>query len=378
MITDSYKPGLEGVVAGTTTICSVDSERNRLCYRGYDVRDFVLNHTAYEEVAYLLLNEKLPNRSELEIFQQTLAANRTLPESVLGVLRQLPKAAHPMEHLRAGVDVLVMQDPDRTDSSHEANIRKATRLLAQVPVLVAANHRLSQGLPLIEPADSRLTLAENFLYMLSGEMPSPVRSRIFNATLVLYAEHGFNASTFTARVVASTQSDLHSALSAAIGALKGPLHGGANEKAMNMLLEIGGIEKVDAFVADALAAKKKIMGFGHREYKTCDPRAVVLKGLARDLANELGDTQWLDMGDRVEALLSQEKGLFPNVDFPIGYIYYMLGIPTPVYTPIFALGRVAGWTAHIIEQLDNNRLIRPKVIYEGPDSQTYLPLDERP
>jgi citrate synthase len=281
-----------------------------------------------------------------------------------------------MDHLKAAVALIGMHDPEVEDNSHQANVRKAIRLTAKFPTLITAAYRYSIGKEPIAP-DNSLTHAENFLYMLTGEKPDPFYAKIIDISLICYAEHGFNASTFSARVTASTLSDLHSAIVSAIGTLKGPLHGGANEEAMKMLLEIGTPENAEAWVKDALATKKKIMGFGHREYKSGDPRATILTEHGRELSDRLGDTKWGRMAAIVEEAMLREKGLKPNVDFPTSYIYYMMNLPIPIYTPIFAIARITGWSANVIEQLDNNRLFRPKAEYEGPRHKAYIPLEQR-
>lgn len=375
MKTEAYSPGLEGVIAGITKISNVDPDRQSLMYRGYDIRDLA-DHSTFEEVAYLLLHDDLPNKSELETFKKTLLSERAVPQSVLDVLKTFPKNAHPMDHLKTAVALIAMHDPEVEDGSHEANVRKAIRLTAKFPTLITAAYRYSQGQQPVAP-DNSLTHAENFLYMLDGKKPDAYTARIMDVSLICYAEHGFNASTFSARVTASTLSDLHSAIVSAIGTLKGPLHGGANEEAMKMLLEIGTPENAEAWVKDALATKKKIMGFGHREYKSGDPRATILGEYGRELSERLNNTKWYQMATIVEEAMLREKALRPNVDFPTAYIYYMMGLPIPIYTPMFAVARIAGWSANVIEQLDNNRLFRPKADYDGPTHKDYIPLEQR-
>jgi citrate synthase len=373
--TPSYSPGLEGVIAGPTNICTVNPQGTSLTYRGYDVKDLI-DHCSFEEVAYLLIYGALPKPGQLLEFNQALVRERAVPEGVLQAISQFPAHTNPMDSLKAAVALLALQDPDKDENGHEANIRKAIRLTAKIPTVVAAAHRTQAHQPIIAPMGSELSLAENFLYMLLGNKPGPVVARVFNATLIIYAEHSFNASTFSARVTVSTLSDVYSGVLAAIGTLKGPLHGGANEQSMLTMLEIADPAKAEAWLRQALVDKRKIMGFGHREYKVGDPRATILTAMRQDLINELGEAPWPPMADAMQAVML-EKGLHPNVDFPIGYMYYMMGIPTHVYTPIFAVGRIAGWTAHIIEQLDNNRLIRPKALYEGPTDCVFVPLNQR-
>jgi 2-methylcitrate synthase/citrate synthase II len=370
-----YSPGLEGVVAGETTISFVNPERNSLMYRGYDIRDLVDGAT-YEEVAYLLLYGHLPSRAEFDRFTATLKEERNVPAEIIDTYRKMPKDKHPMDLLRAGVALLALHDPEVEDGSHEANLRKAVRLVAKFPTLIAASYRIKNGKEPVAP-DNSLTHSENFLYLLHREKPDAYTAKVFDASLICYADHGFNASTFTARVTTSTLSDIHSGVVSAIGALKGPLHGGANEEAMYMLKEIGSPDKAEAWVMNALATKRKIMGFGHREYKTGDPRAFILTEMGREVSEKLGDTTWYNTASIVEQTMKREKNIVPNVDFPTSYIYYLMGLPIEIYTPIFALARVSGWTAHIIEQLDNNRLIRPKALYRGPNHVEFVPLDQR-
>lgn len=375
MKTEAYSPGLEGVIAGITHISNVDPDRNSLMYRGYDICD-LSEQSTFEEVAFLLLKGKLPTAQEFDAFKQELIQERALPQQVLETLKTFPKDAHPMDTLRTGAALLALHDAEVTDNSTEANIRKAIRLTAKFPTLIGATHRFAQGQQPIAP-DASLNLADNFLYMLTGQKPDPFVGKIMDVSLICYAEHGFNASTFSARVTASTLSDLHSAIVSAIGTLKGPLHGGANEEAMKMLLEVQSVDQAEAYIKDALATKKKIMGFGHREYKTGDPRASILKAYGRELGERLGQPQWSAMADIIEDTMLREKGLHPNVDFPTAYIYYMMGLPINIYTPIFAVARITGWAANVIEQLENNRLFRPKAAYEGPRHRDYTPIASR-
>jgi citrate synthase len=369
-----YSPGLEGIVAGETAVSSIAPETG-LCYRGYPVAELVDN-ASFDEVAFLLLHGDLPNRFQLAGFQRRLAAARGLPHPLLDLLRVLPPAVHPMDVVRTSVSVLAHYDPETADGSREANVRKAERLLAQVPVAVAAHYRLSRGTEVV-PARSDLGTAANFLYMLRGREATPDSVRALDVSLMLYAEHEFNASTFTARVVCSTMSDLHSAVVAAIGALKGPLHGGANEKVMDVLEAAGGPERAEAWLRQALARKERVMGFGHRVYKSGDVRAAILKPYARQAATAAGLLHWEDTADVIERLLAQEKQLYPNVDWPSGRLYYALGLETPLYTPIFVMARVAGWSAHFIEQHEHNRLIRPRSRYVGAAVRHALPLGQR-
>lgn len=371
----SYSPGLEGVPAGITAISEVDPRKKKLAYRGLDI-EALARHSTYEEVAYLLLVGELPTERELAAFHNDLAAERDLPPAVYDMLRAAIPSADPMDVLRAVVSLLAAWDPDARHNDHAANMRKAKRLIAKMATAVAAHFRFTRGLRPVPPA-ADLSHAANFFHMIQGSRPDERQARAFDVSLILYAEHGFNASTFTARVVASTLADMHAAVSAAIGALKGPLHGGANERVMEMLLEVGDPSKAEAWVREALAAKRRIMGFGHRVYRWGDSRVPTMKAIARSLAEALGEKRWIDMARVIERLMEKEKGLYPNVDFPCGYVYYMLGLPIKLYTPIFAASRIAGWAAHVIEQHDNNRLIRPDAIYKGHRRRAYVPLARR-
>jgi citrate synthase len=371
----TYRPGLEGVVAGESAISRIDVERNRLIIRGYDLVDLTTT-ASFEEVAYLLLNGELPNRAQLDAFLDTLRNERSLPEPLMEYLRQAPDTVHPMSLLRTAVSALSFWDPDAGDNSPEANVAKATRLLAKAPTILTTGYRLSQGQEPVPP-HADLSAAGNLLYMLRGEEPAQHEQEAINVSLILYAEHGYNASAFAARVVTSTLSDLHSAVTAGIGALSGPLHGGANEQAMQMLLEVEQHGDAEGWVLEALALKKKIMGFGHREYKAGDSRVPSMKAVAEEIAKAVDDHHWVDLAARVEETMIREKGIHPNVDFPCSYTYYMMGIPIPLYTPIFVSSRIAGWSAHVIEQLAGNRLIRPAHIYTGQEPRPVPAIDER-
>ena len=375
MTTQAYSPGLEGVIAGETRLSFVNPERNSLMYRGYDIRDLA-DHSSFEEVAYLMLYGKLPTQGELDGFLKTLTSEAAIPEPVMAQIKLFPKNGIPMDMLRAGTALLALHDPEVEDISHDANVRKATRLIAKMPALAAHSYRLSVGKDIIHP-DSSLSHAANVLYMLTGEKPDAQMAKLFDITLIAYVDHGFNASTFASRVTTSTLSDIHSGIVSAIGTLKGPLHGGANEEAMKMLLEIGSPDKAESFILNALTEKRKIMGFGHRAYKTGDPRAFLLTEKGRELCERTGNMKWHDMATTVRDTMVREKNIHPNVDFPTAYIYYVMGLPIEVYTPIFAIARVAGWCAHVIEQQDNNRLIRPKANYEGDKHVAYVPISER-
>jgi citrate synthase len=372
------KAGLEDVVATSSGICFIDGDRGILAYRGYDIHDLAPK-ASFEEVCYLLWHGRLPNRAELGDLQSQLAAGSPLPDGVVRLMRQLPPS-EAMDTLRTLASALAHYDRDAPDQSPAANYRKAVRLTAQMGSLVAAIGRVEQNLSPIDP-DPVLGYAANFLFMLTGTRPDALAVRAFDCALVLHADHELNASTFAARVVAATLSDIHSAVVAGIGALKGPLHGGANAEVMKMLLDFGASapEKVEATIREKLAKKEKIPGFGHRVYHTMDPRAVHLRQLSKDLGRRSGQPQWAEMSERIEAVVKAEKKLNPNVDFYSASTYYALGIPVSLYTPIFAVSRTSGWTAHVLEQFANNRLIRPRAEYTGPPvPQPWVPLEQRP
>ncbi len=375
------KAGLEDVVAGESAICYIDGDRGVLAYQGYDIHDLAdADHgVSFEETCYLLWHGRLPTRSELGDLQTQLAAARVLPEPVMRAMRSLP-AVDGMDALRTLTSILGHYDPDSTDRSIQAAYRKAVRLTAQLGSLVATWGRMAAGGGAIAP-DPALGHAANFLYLLTGQRPSALATRAFDVSLVLHADHELNASTFAARVAAATLTDIHSAIVGAIGALKGPLHGGANADVMKMLLDIGkdaGPERAEAAVRARLARKEKISGFGHRVYRTEDPRATHLRRFSKLLGEKAGQPQWFEMSQRIEQVVKDEKKLNPNVDFYSASMFYSLGIPVDLYTPIFAVSRISGWTAHVLEQYANNRLIRPRTDYIGPKyPQQVLPLDQR-
>ncbi len=371
------KGGLEDVVVSTSDICFIDGREGRLLYRGFDVNDLV-EHSSFEEVVYLLWHGGLPSRKELEAHLKSLgaAATRRLPPKLIGILRALPKKTTPMEVLRTGVSALAAFDPDAADSSREATARKSLRLTARLPTLVAAWERIRSGRPLVAP-NSKLSLAANFLAMMSGKTPTPLEVKTFDVALILHADHEFNASTFAARVTAATMSDVHSAITSAIGALKGPLHGGANEQVMRMVEQIKSPPLAEAWIRKALADKARVMGFGHRVYRVEDPRAKHLRRLATELGRQMGDTSAVAILNTVARVVTEDKHIYPNVDLYSGAAYKSMGIPTDQFTPIFAISRVAGWTAHVMEQHANNRLIRPRAEYTGPTHATYVPIDRR-
>ncbi len=367
--------GLRGVVAASSSIGDVNGEKGELIYQGINIHDLAKNST-FEEVVFLLWNGHLPKRAELDELKRNIAASQELSPEILALMRQFPKDAEPMDTLRTAVSALDFYDKDSKDTSREGSVRTATRLTAQFPVIVAALDRLRKGLEPI-PAKPELDIATNFLYMLKGEMPSAEDAHVLDVALILQADHELNASTFTARVVAGTLADMYSAVTAAIGALSGPLHGGANTNVMKMLLEIGDVERVEPYIKDALAAKRKLMGFGHAVYKTEDPRATNFRRFSKELAERTGDMKWYEMSRKVEETIMKEKGLFPNVDFFSASTFYMMGIPLDLYTPIFAISRISGWTGHILEQYANNKLIRPRAEYVGARDVPYVPIDER-
>src|SRR5512134_576263 len=372
------KGGLEDVVAATSAICYLDGDRGVLAYYGYDIHDLARGAT-FEEVCYLLWHGRLPNRAELGDLQSQLAAARPLGEPILRFMKQLP-SSDGMDALRTLTSALGHYDPEAGDNSLQANFRKAVRLTAQLASLVATYGRLQAGGGPIQP-DPALGHAANFLYMLTGTRPNALSTRAFDIALVLHADHELNASTFAARVAAATLTDLHSATVGAIGALKGPLHGGANADVMRLLIEIGqdaSAERIDDAIRGKLARKVKIPGFGHRVYRTEDPRATHLRRMSDELGKRAGNTRWFEMSQRIEQTVRAEKKLNPNVDFYSASTYYTLGIPIDLYTPIFAVSRMSGWTAHVLEQYANNRLIRPRADYIGPAyPKRFVPLDQR-
>ena len=369
---ETYSPGLEGVVAGETAICTVETG---LTYRGYTIEDLAANST-YEEVAYLILHGELPTAEQAAAFRQRLGAAAAVPREIIETLRHIPKSAPSMDVLRSAVSLLAHWDPETADNSHAANVRKTERLLAQAPVIVAARQRLKSGQEPVA-ANPALTLPANLLWMLRGQLPSAKSVQALDTSLILYAEHEFNASTFSARCVVSTLSDLHSGITAAIGALKGPLHGGANEAALGVLQEVGSADRAEAWIRNALAKKTKIMGFGHRVYKDGDPRAVYLKRLTAAVAAETGNQDMERMADIIESIVWGEKKIPPNVDWPCARLYHYFGLPADLFTPLFVVARIVGWSAHVIEQLDHNRIVRPRSIYKGPAVRKWRPIGER-
>lgn len=371
--------GLRGVVAASSSIGDVNGEKGELIYQGINIHDLATKST-FEEVVFLLWNGRLPKRAELDELKQNLAKSYQLPaeiiEMIKGMAARVPASADPMDRLRTVVSALAMFDEESRDLSREASIRVATRLTARFPTIVAAIDRARNGLDPVEPKHD-LNIAANFLYMIRGEMPDEFDAHVLDVALILQADHELNASTFTARVVAGTLADMYSAVTAAIGALSGPLHGGANTAIMRILLEIDSVDRVEDYVKDALSKKKKIMGFGHAVYKTEDPRATHLRRFSKEMGERKGNTKWYDITAKLEAIMKREKGLLPNVDAYSASTYYMMGIPLDLYTPIFAISRISGWTAHILEQYADNKLIRPRAEYIGPRDVSYVPIDER-
>jgi len=367
--------GLEGVVAANTRLSDVKGDIGELIYCGYNINELA-GKVSYEEVVHLLHHNHLPNRRELSDLKARLAAARDLPDGIVKIIKSFPKDTPPMHAIRTAVSALGCFDEHADDDSMDANREKAMRLIAQIPIVTAYFHRHRQGKQLLEP-DAHLGEAANFLYLIDGEKPSAEKENTMDLCYVLHADHGMNASTFSARVTIATLSDIYSAITSAIGTLKGPLHGGANEGVIKMLQEIGSMDKVDAYIAECLAQKKKIMGIGHRVYKTLDPRAPHLKRMAQILSAKLGEPKWIQMSERIAEIMLKEKHLNANVDFYSATVYYSLGIPTDLFTPVFAIARTAGWTAHVIEQLADNRLIRPQSVYTGPVGLKVTPLEQR-
>ena len=368
--------GLEGVVANESRLSDVDGANGKLCYLGYSIDDLVA-HCTFEEVMFLLHRSKLPNRAELAEFTGRLRSHRHLPAEVLQFITSLPKDASPMNVLRTGVSLLGVLDRRGDDQNRALNEERALAICAQVPLIIAAYHNHRRGVPM--PAiRSDLSEAGSFLWLISGEEPGAEATRTLDVAYILHADHGMNASTFSARVTVATLSDIYSAITSAVGTLKGPLHGGANEGVIHMLQEIGSEDKVDAWVEERLAKKEKIMGIGHRVYKVLDPRAPHLQRMAIKLTEELGEPKWIRMSERIAEIMRERKKLNANVDFYSATVYYSLGIPTDLFTPIFAISRAAGWTAQVLEQLEDNRLYRPLTEYTGPvPPQPIVPIDQR-
>ena len=377
-VTTTQAPkGLEGIVATTSKICYIDGDRGVLAYRGIDIHELA-DHSTFEETCYLLWFGKLPTKAELSDLQGRLAAERKLDPAIITILRNAPAHALPMDVLRTAVSALSFYDPDEKSNDHAANVAKAIRLTSQIAMIVAAYDRIRKGQPVVA-SDPKLSHSANFLLMLNGQAPSATAERALDIALILHADHELNASTFAARVTAATLSDMHSAITSAIGALKGPLHGGANEAVFLILqaIDAAGADPV-AYVKNMLAQKKKIPGFGHRVYHTEDPRATHLRVMSRDLGAASGQAKWFEMSQKIEECVKAEKKLNANVDFYSASTYHTLGIDVDLFTPIFAVSRISGWAAHVIEQLDDNRLIRPRADYLGPEYPApYVPIDQR-
>jgi citrate synthase len=368
--------GLEDVAVADSSICYIDGDRGILCYRGIDIHELA-EKSSFEEVCFLLWEGRLPKREELAAIRETIGDERAIPRELLSVIATFTRTSAPMDALRTMASALSASDADAHDMSPAGNRRKAVRLTAQLATIVAAFHRLRNGKPVVPPDPGR-THADDFLRMLNGETGRSAAVRALDIALILHADHEFNASTFAARVTAATLSDMHSAVTSAIGTLKGPLHGGANEAVIQMLTQIGSLDRVDDDIRAKLARKERIMGFGHRVYKTEDPRATHLRAMSKEVAESSGDTKWYDMSRRIEQIVNAEKGLNANVDFYSASLYYMLGIPPDLFTPLFALSRISGWTAHVLEQYANNRLIRPRAEYTGPPyPQPYVAIEKR-
>jgi citrate synthase len=367
--------GLEDVVASHSRICDLDGKLGKLSYFGVDIHDLA-SHSSFEETAYLLWNGTLPTRSQLDQFNAQLCANRALPGPVSEIMRLLPTTSTPMDVLRTTVSSLSSFDPDAGDNSPSANQRRAIRLTSMMGTIVTAWDRIRNGKEAIAPLTGG-DYATNFLYTLTGKMPDAYKAHMLDVILILHADHELNASTFAARVTAGTLASMYAAITSAIGALSGPLHGGANEQVMRMLLRIGEVDRAESYIASALDRKERVMGFGHRVYRTEDPRATHLRAMSRELGERTGQSKWYEISHIVEEYIKEHKGLNANVDFYSASVYYMMGIPIDMDTPIFACSRVSGWTAHVLEQYSNNRLIRPRAEYVGPKNVEYVLIDER-
>ena len=369
------KGGLEGVVAGTSALSEVNGEEGKLTYRGIDIHDLVA-HSTFEETAYLLWYGELPKREQMSELDDQMSCCRDLPAGVTRMILDFPETGEPMMVLRTGVSAMSMYDPGGTEHHHDVDLSRAILLTSRVPVIIATFHRARNKQEPIQPRFD-LGLAANFLYMLTGEIPSPSKASILDKALIMHADHELNASTFAARVAAATLSDLYSSITAAIGTLAGPLHGGANVEVMEMLRRIGEPDRAVDYISNLLDQKKKVPGFGHRVYRTEDPRATELRKISGEMAKETGETRFFEMSRKIEEYMIQEKGINANVDFYSASVYRALGIPTDLFTPVFAISRMAGWTAHVLEQYDNNRLIRPRAEYVGRRNVPYTPRKER-
>lgn len=373
--TVEIKRGLEGVVSDETAISKVMAETNSLTYRGYAVQD-LCEHSNFEETAYLLLKGELPNAIELAAFQQAERSSREISDDLIAVIKRFPKDAHPMDTIRTGVSFLGMEDKDCWNHEPAALLEKSIHLLARIPTIIATDYRFRKGMERIAPRDD-LGFAENFFHMCFGAVPDAATLKCFDISMILYAEHSFNASTFTARTIASSLSEIYAAVTGAIGSLKGPLHGGANEAVMHMLLEVGEPEKAEAWMRDALANKKKVMGFGHRVYKNGDSRVPTMHNAFVEMARHKGEMKWVEIEKVLSTIMIEEKGIHPNLDYPAGPSYYLMGFDIDMFTPIFVMSRITGWAAHVMEQLANNRLVRPLSAYNGVPQRDVTPIDQR-
>lgn len=371
----SAAAGLRGVVAAQSAIGDVNGEEGKLIYQGYDIHDLA-EHSTFEEVVFLLWNGRLPKQVELDDLTATLRANYEAPKEIIDLMKQYPKDSDPMDVLRTAISSLDLYDPKGQGTDRESAVGAAIRITSQIGTIAAAWDRIRNGKEVVAP-DKNLSIAENFLYMLRGEKPDADEARMFDIALILHADHELNASTFTTRVVAGTLADMYGSVTAGIAALSGPLHGGANTNVMKMLIKIGDMDGVDAFVKNALETKQKIMGIGHAVYKTEDPRATWLRKFSKQMAEKKGETKWFEMSQRIEQLMHEKKGMYPNVDFYSASTYYLMGIALDMYTPIFAVSRISGWTGHILEQYGNNKLIRPRAEYIGARDQKYVPIGDR-
>ena len=373
--TASSAAGLRGVAVATSSMSDVIGDKGQLIYQGYDIHDLAA-HSSFEEVIFLLWNKVLPKKSELDELKRSLSASYEIPAEIVELMKRIPRDADPIDVLRTTVSALEFYDPTSRELSRAASVKTAVKLTAQFPNLVATAERIRKGLDPVKP-NPECNIATNFLYMLNGTVPSEEDARMFDIALMLHADHEFNASTFAARVVAGTLADMYGAVTAAIAALSGPLHGGANTAVMKTLLEIGEVANVEGFIKKALADKRKIMGFGHAVYRTEDPRATHLRRFSQQMGERTGDMKWYEMSRKVEEVMMRDKGLYPNVDFYSASTYYMMGIPLDLYTPIFAVSRIAGWTGHVLEQYADNKLIRPRAEYIGARDARYIPMAER-
>jgi 2-methylcitrate synthase/citrate synthase II len=374
-MSEDIKKGLAGVVVDETAVSKVNPETNSLIYRGYPVQDLCAE-CRFEEVAYLMWHGELPTKAQLDDFQRHERGAREISDDLIAVIGRFPKSAHPMDTVRTGVSFLGMEDKDTWNNDPDDLLRKSVEILAKTPTIVATDYRFRKGLDRIAPRED-LTFAENFFHMCFGEVPEAEIVDAFDVSLILYAEHSFNASTFTGRVIASTLADIFGAVTGAIAALKGPLHGGANEAVMHTLLEIGEPEKAQAWIDDAIDNKKLVMGFGHRVYKHGDSRVPTMTKAYHDVARIKGGEKWVEISKTLEKTFIDRKGIYPNLDFPAGPAYYLMGFDIDLFTPIFVMSRITGWTAHIIEQLSDNKLIRPLSDYVGPDQREVPPIDQR-